>query len=138
MSKDYKYYSDLAKRMTCRIEKNDKRYDEFKKFKKKYKFRIEETWNLNYEMILWLLPRLAYFRDNHCGIPSSLCEYDASGNFINEQEAVKKWRKILNLMLRGFEVYVNTCFDLEIEDSDRKKIDIAFRYLKEYFDDLWD
>lgn len=138
MTKDYKYYSDLAQKLTCRLEKDDKRYNEFKKFKKKYHFRIEETWNLSYEMVLWLLPRLAYFRDNHCGIPSRLCEYDASGNLLNEEKAVKKWRRIINLMLRGFEVYINTCFDYEIADSDRKKIDIAFRYLKEYFDDLWD
>lgn len=138
MEKDYKYYSNFRKKNRVRINKNNVRYKEYKDFKKKYGFRIEETWNLNYELILWFLPRLAFLRDNHISIPTTLCELDENGKVTNEDEAAAKWKEIINSILEGFEIYIDKMFDLEKSTKEKEKIDLAFKNFKLYFDDFWD
>lgn len=73
--------------------KNDSRHKEFKTFKKKHGFYPFELWNLNEEIISFILPRLVYYRDHLCGIPGGMTqeEYEAQLD-----ACIKAFRHYLN------------------------------------------
>jgi hypothetical protein len=131
--KSFKYYVNLVKANPPYSIKKDKGASEknkkkAKKFKKKYGFGYEETWSLDNTIACFLVPRLAYLRDNHYGYPSSFAA-NSDGN--------EKWTEILNTMVEGFATYVNKEW-YELTDEEKEKREKALEYFKEYFDSLWD
>lgn len=133
--KPFEYYVNLVKENPpYSINKDelasDERKEKAKKFKKKNGFRYEETWNLENTIACFLVPRLAYLRDNHHSYPSS---FIASGNPKGDEE----WTEILNIMVEGFSTYITKDW-YNLTKDDIKKREEALKYFCEYFNDLWD
>ena len=147
MEKNFEYYAELVKQYQVEHqEKNQANQD----FAEKYGFRIEETWNLNTEMICWLLPRLAYLKQVNSVIPSNvflfidgqLCmrklEYNSQDFPCNKDEISKYWKIAMQEMLDGFELYVKSSYDVSaLPEDDKKQMDNAFILLVKNFDALW-
>ena len=145
MEKNFKYYAELVKQYQVAHQ------EKHQAFAEKYGFRIEETWNLNTEMICWLLPRLAYLKQFTSAIPNSvflfidgqLCmrklEYNSQGLPCNEDEIGKYWETAMQEMLDGFELYVKSSYNVSaLPEKDKKQMDNAFTLLVKNFDALWD
>ena len=79
MEKNFEYYAELVKQYQVSHQ------EKHQAFAEKYGFRIEETWNLNTEMICWLLPRLAYLKQFTSAIPNSVFL------FINDSSVCVNW-----------------------------------------------
>ena len=142
MEKDYKYYVDLCKRQDYdRIFPDIEEMNNSKDFYKENGFHYEDTWNLDRTIIKFILPRLAYFRDNHDGVPNDIfieMEVDMDKTISNERhdEADKLWIDKINKILYGFEVYlVRDWCDWDIED--KKSIEDAWELFKKYFGSFW-
>lgn len=105
-------------------EKNDKRYKRFKKEKKKYGFASYEIWNLDNEIICFILPRLKFFRDHHCGFPDGMTK--------------EEYHAILDKIIEGMQLYLKHSFDVKVEDEDKKKINEAMKLFIEWLPNLWD
>lgn len=127
----------LRENPTYRNKPEDKNYQISQDFYKKNDFYFEEVWNLDIEICRFLLPRLAFLRDNHSGVPESLCKLDESFNVINEEESREKWNKILDTMVSGFYLYISK-EELDLTEEEKKTINKALKYLKKYFKSLWD
>lgn len=127
----------LRENPTYRNKPEDKNYQISQDFYKKNDFYFEEVWNLDIEICRFLLPRLAFLRDNHSGVPGSLCKLDESFNVINEEESREKWNKILNTMVDGFYLYISK-EEFDLTEEEKKTINKALKYLKKYFKSLWD
>lgn len=145
MEKDYKYYVDLCKKQDYeRIFPDIEELNNSKDFYKENGFHYEDTWNLDRTIIKFILPRLAYFRDNHDGIPNEMyveMELDTT-NFTSEdwarhdENADKLWTDKINKILYGFEVYlVRDWCDWDIED--KKSIEDAWELFRKYFSYFW-
>lgn len=103
------------------LKPSDKRYNIFKRQLKTNGFSDTETWNFDYVIASFILPRLKRFREVNCGFPEKLGE--------------KGWNNILDAMIRGFELHVldkSNMSDLEYE-----MIKEAWKLLGEYHRDLW-
>jgi len=99
----------------------DKRYKMYKKQLKTNGFSDTETWNFDYVIASFIIPRLKRFREINNGFPEQLGE--------------KGWNKVLDAMIRGFELQVldkDNCTDLDYEN-----IEDAWKLLSEYRRDLW-
>lgn len=115
--------------------KNDgfeKIYTDNKDFYNKYGFYEEETWNLDYTIARFVLPRLAYLRENSHGYPSSLIYQD--------------WLDALDKMILAFEhSYKEKGCDiltfLKTEEEYikwEKEKEEGFSLFAKYFSSLWD
>lgn len=133
--KDKVPYFNLNYDLTSTDKELRKRAKKAKKFKKKWGFRYEQTWCLDQEIAKFVLPRLAYLRDNHMGYPGDLItERDKNGNPLNDN-GNKRWTQILNDMCLAFELIIKD------EMWDNEKQDIIEKGLKlfaEYYQSLWD
>jgi len=93
----------------------------YKKQLKTNGFSDTETWNFDYVIASFIIPRLKRFREINNGFPEQLGE--------------KGWNKVLDAMIRGFELQVldkDNCTDLDYEN-----IEDAWKLLSEYRRDLW-
>ena len=128
MEKDYKYYVDLCKKQDYeRVFPDIEEMNNSKDFYKENGFHYEETWNLDTEIIKFIVPRLAYLRDITDGYPSDLNSYE-------------EWVDILNQILDGFEHYL-IIMEGEVsalEDIGQNKFKKAFELFTKYFGNLWD
>lgn len=146
--KDYKYYVNLVNKERCRISFNLrsilfeftetrsikatlskivdglKRVAHYRLFALKNRFFIEDTFSLDESFALFLLPRLAYLRDNTISYPPFI--------------TMKQWRCILCKIINGFELYVNKASDPRWTDEERKLWKDAMNLFVKYFSDLWD
>lgn len=143
MEKDYKYYVELCKKQDYdRIFPDIEEMNNSKDFYKENGFHYEDTWNLDRTIIKFILPRLAYFRDNHDGVPNDIfieMEVDIDKTISDEchNKADKLWIDKINKILYGFEVYlVRDWCDWDIED--KKSIEDAWELFKKYFGSFWD
>lgn len=142
MEKDYKYYVDLCKKQDYdRIFPDIEEMNNSKDFYKENGFHYEDTWNLDRTIIKFILPRLAYFRDNHDGVPNDMfieMEVDMDKTISDEchDEADKLWIDKINKILYGFEVYlVRDWCDWDLEDQ--KSIEDAWELFRKYFGHFW-
>lgn len=118
----------------------------FKRFIKYWIYRFKhgffpcDAWNLDHEFALWILPRLKYFKDHHCGYPGRFC-FDAEGNDIRGEgdPGYEKFNKIIDEMIEGFEFKLQE-WDIEtfMDQARQEKINTAFELFGEYAQDLWD
>ena len=142
MEKDYKYYVDLCKKQDYeRIFPDIEEMNNSKNFYKENGFHYEDTWNLDLTIIKFILPRLAYFRDNHDGVPNNMfieMGVDMDKPISNEchDEADKLWIDKINKILYGFEIYlVRDWYDWDFEDQ--KRIKDAWELFRKYFCHFW-
>ena len=107
-------------------------------FEKKYGFRYEESWNLDKALAVFLLPRLAYLRDNFSAIPTYFCHFDAvTHKVLNEREASERWYQVLDTMVHGFKLYLEK-EKYEWTIDDRVVWMDTLKYLHEHFECFWD
>lgn len=138
--KNEKPHYNLNHDLTSTDKKLRKRAKKAKKFKKKWGFRYEHTWCLDQEIAKFVLPRLAYLRDHHCGYPSCLCEFDRNYLPINEEEAEKQWVQILDDMCIAFELIIKDEIGGTKEEFERRQATIkkGLELFTKYFQNLWD
>lgn len=103
------------------LKKILKRNKKHQKHLKKYGWDKTETWNLDYSITMFILPRLKYFAKNIVSYPNDL--------------TLKKWKKILNKMIYAFEEYSKDDWLGNKEKS--KKINKGLDLFRKYFMDLW-
>lgn len=112
------------------INRDDKRWEEFKKQRLERGFDDSETWSLDSTITNFILPRLKCFKDNHCGYPGSLTD--------------EKWNDILNKMVMAFE-YLNdeklgvdnNLSYKECNEERDKVINRGLRLFCKYYSALW-
>jgi hypothetical protein len=112
-----------------------------KNFYKENGFHYEDTWNLDRTIIKFILPRLAYFRDNHDGVPNDIfieMEVDIDKTISDEcqDEADKLWIDKINKILNGFEIYLIRYWG-DWTEEDKKCIEDAWELFKKYFGSFW-
>ena len=120
-----------------RIKEKDERYSDSLNFYLTNDFFFEECWNLDATLSALILPRLIRFRDNHCGTPGCLFEYDEKGNILNEEEGCQKWEKILDKMIWAFYLYISVG-SLYWTEEQKQQINEGLKLFAEYFQSLWD
>jgi hypothetical protein len=145
MEKDYKYYIDLCKRQDYeRIFPNIEEMNSSKNFYKENGFHYEDTWNLDRTIIKFILPRLAYFRDNHDGTPMKMCDemgldtikFTEEDWARHDEIADEFWVDKINIILNGFEIYLvrDWC---DWTQEDKIAIDKAWDNFRKYFKYFW-
>lgn len=119
-----------------RIKAKDSEYSDSLNFHMTNDFYFEECWNLDATLAALILPRLIHFRDNHCGVPGCLFEYDEFGH-IKEEDGSKKWDEILDKMIWAFYLYISVN-SLYWTKEQKQQIDEGLKLFAEYFQSLWD
>jgi hypothetical protein len=109
-------------------EENDERAKKFKEQRMTRGFDDSETWSLDITIAKFLVPRLKAFKECDNGYPARLTE--------------KKWNKILDEMIEGFELYIKKDeWDFEPDINTRNemyaKVNKALKQFSKYFQDLW-
>jgi len=104
------------------LEKEDKRYQEYQEHKDKHGFSLDELWNLDISIALFVLPRLAKFKEKVHGHPAK----------ITEQE----WNRILDKMIWSFTQIVNEEID-DMTEDDAAKLTEGLVLFGKYFLKLW-
>lgn len=100
------------------LPKDDKRQKKWKKQRKERGFDDTELWALDSSITKFILPRLKAFKESKASYPGHLTE--------------KKWDKILDNMIEGFEEhskYEAGC--------DYDKIKIGLKLLAKWYLSLW-
>ena len=120
-----------------RIKAKDSGYSDSLNFYMANDFYSEECWNLDATLAALILPRLIHFRDNRCGTPGCLFEYDEKGNILNEEEGCQKWEKILDKMIWAFYLYISVD-SLYWTEEQKQQINEGLKLFAEYFQSLWD
>ncbi len=107
-----------------------KKYDDFIE---KWGFSEYEILDLDQAIAMFLLPRLAYFRDKTDSIPNNLME-DITEK--NEDAAFLEWQKILNTICEGLHLYIEK-YPTEFSSAELELWQQAKKYLFDYFEHLW-
>lgn len=110
--------------------------EEAERIKSKWGFEPSETWDLDKTIAAFILPRLAYFRDNIEGIPNYCCEYDAEMHLLNEDEAIKRWEADLDKMILAFALILKDEYIVRPEEKDNQ-VKEGLMLFAEHFEDLW-
>lgn len=137
---------DNWKKIAKEVKKKRKKYfkgikhqKKSKEFEKKYGFRYEDTWELDYSFYLWIVPRLIYLKENRCGSPVILEPKDGDYTNFPSDENDKAWDIILDKMIDGF--YYGGIVDgvgILKKDDHEKELEEAFELLAKYHSCLWD
>ena len=109
-------------------EENDERAKKYKEQRMTRGFDDSETWNLDITIAKFIVPRLKAFKECKNGHPSRLTE--------------KKWNKILDEMIEGFELYCKKDeweFEQDLNERNDKfaKVNKSLKLFSKYFHDLW-
>ena len=107
--------------------------DEHDEFVNKWGFSYNDIWDLDKAIVMFILPRIAYFRE-HCTTYPAKVTKDGSP-VLNEEEAVEKWHQILDAICEGLHCYLETDFKKSEEKQEKWKT--AKSYLFDYFEALW-
>ena len=100
-----------------------KRAIKFLKQRIKRGFDDSELWSLDSTLTKFLLPRIKAFKDMTMSHPGTVTE--------------EEWYEILDDIIYSLESFKNECEFWETEKLDRERYDRGFRYLGEYYRDLW-
>ncbi len=109
-------------------EEQDERAKKFKEQRMTRGFDDSETWNLDITIAKFLVPRLKAFKECNNGFPARLTK--------------KKWNKIIDEMIEGFELYIKKDdweFEQDLNERNEKnaKVDKALKLFSKHFYDLW-
>ena len=102
----------------------------YRQYKKRRKNRMYiDTFNLDYNISKYILPRLKIFKETHMTLPPNLIE--------------EEWNNILDKMILAFQLYVYEDFS-ECLFKNKKEYEIKTKQLndgldlfRKYFFDLW-
>jgi hypothetical protein len=108
------------------MEPKDKNYKRYKKQLKTKGFSDCETWELDFAIAAFVLPRLIHFRKKHNGYPHGLTP--------------EKWIEILDKMIFAMGVIAlnKEESDIELWKLQNQKVQEGLRLFAEYFRALWD
>lgn len=95
----------------------------FKQQKKERGWDDSDTWNLDYKIAEFTLPRLKRFKELNIGYPS------------DEGMTFKLWNEILDSMIYSFEIIINEF--QETKDVDWKAVQDGLNNFGKYYRDLW-
>lgn len=141
--KSWKEYVQIAKdsppyNLCTQANVEDSYKKKSKKFYKKNGFRYEEVWNLDYTLASYILPRLAYFREIHSGIPSEFCVMDESGKVV--KKLTEEYDKCLDKMIEAFELILGEDDSSTVKEYREREAQIqeGLELFGKYFRTLWD
>lgn len=108
--KSWKFYSNYIKENPPYSGIKDKtqsksRRKKMKKFKRKYGFEYSDIWNLDQTLVGFLLPRIAFFAENHTGFPCDLDDLDESGRIKDREKVAEKYQEKLDTIVEGLYLY---------------------------------
>lgn len=110
-------------------------------YRVKYGFNPNETWNLDYTLAEYLVPRLMYLKKSKQGIPYNVT-YDIEKKFkkIKDKDklfqlAEAEWNDRLDAMIAAFNIIKNNGSDLTSDDQDA--INKGLDLFRKHFQDLW-
>lgn len=106
------------------VDPDDGRDEEFSKQRLERGFDASELWSLKDTITDFILPRLKAFAAYPCGNPGSL----------DNEEA---WVKILNKMIKAFEIIKKDTDEGGISDKEWEDWDTGMSLFHEYFRCLW-
>lgn len=106
------------------IAPDDDRDEEFAKQRLKRGFDSSELWSLKDTITDFILPRLKAFAEHPSGYP---------GCFDNEND----WIKILNKMVRAFEIIKQDTDGMGMTDDEWEEWEIGMSLFHKYFNCLW-
>ena len=111
-----------------KAEEDDYRAKKYKEQRMTRGFDDSETWNFDITIAKFIVPRLKRFKECKNGYPARLTE--------------KKWDKILDEMIEGFELHCTKDdwdFDPDLNARNEKlaKVNKALKNFSKYFYDLW-
>lgn len=126
--KKWKYYAKKYKNKGLDLRKNPKHTKKERKkaknFRKKYGFGYEETYSLDNTMAIWLIPRLAFLRDNCHGYPREL-------------NGIDEWKAILTEIIKGLEIIADDIF-IHVGPKEQEQVNRSLNLLRQWFLALWD
>lgn len=105
------------------LETSDKRRKKFMKQIKKRGFDDTETWNMDFTISSFILPRLKRFKKINNGYPSELTE--------------KEWNKIIDKMILSLEIKLDDDTVWETDKEKTNQLNEGFDLLRKYFIGLW-
>ena len=101
-------------------------------FVEKWGFSYNDIWDLDKTIVMFILPRMAYYREHCTGYPSDFAEVAEDGfTVLKEEEAAENWNHILDTICEGLHCYLETDFD-ESEEK-HEKWNAAKKFLFDYF-----
>ncbi len=95
-------------------------------------FSYNDMWDLGREIALFILPRLAYFRDHKGSVPGILVQDDD-----RIEEAKQKWDDILGTICDGLHLFIEKNGD-DLSENEQALWHKAKLYLFNYFEWLWE
>ena len=93
----------------------DEKMPYFKEKKDELGFYPFEIWNLDAEIVSFILPRLKYFREHHCSYP---CDIES-----------EEWDSRIDKYIEAFQDYLNL-------DNSEKSLKDIMPILHEFIDDM--
>lgn len=105
-------------------------------FVRKWGFSYMDRFDLDKEIAMFMLPRIAYFRDECQGYPSCLSDKDEDGNIIDDGAGKQKWHDILTTICDGLHIYLEK-MQYSFTEEEEQLWQRAKKYLLEYFELLW-
>ena len=106
-----------------------------KKFKRKYGFEYSDIWNLDQTLVGFLLPRIAFFAENHTGFPCDLDDLDESGRIKDREKVAEKYQEKLDTIVEGLYLYYSKTI---LNEEEQETWENAKKYLAETFESWWD
>ena len=105
-------------------------------FVKRWGFSYNDIWDLDKAIVMFILPRMAYYREHCTGYPTCIAEVAEDGfTVLSEKEAAENWNHILDAICEGLHCYLEKDFG-ESEEK-REKWNLAKKYLFDYFEAFW-
>lgn len=105
-------------------------------FVSEWGFSYHDYLDLDKAIVMYILPRLAYFRENVSSYPDSVKIADNGVTVLNEERAMENWKRILDNICVGLHCYLEEDFDKSAEKQEKWKI--AKKYLFDYFEHFWE
>lgn len=138
--KSWKFYANYIKENPPYSGIKDKeqsksRKKKMKKFKHKYGFEYSDVWNLDQTFVGFLLPRIAFFAENHTGFPCDLDDLDESGRIKDREKVAEKYQEKLDTIVEGLYLYYSKTI---LNEEEQEIWENAKKYLVETFESLWD
>lgn len=114
---------------TYLVDKNDKRYESFKQYKKKTGISPDETWNLYGNITQFILPRLKQFKKR----------INEFGSYPVCYKNKDEWIQQLDKMIQSFKEIEKDKFykDKKKREQYEKKIKEGLQVFIDNFFDLW-
>lgn len=101
------------------LDSKDERAPQYRRRKKRYGFSDDETWDLDYTITCFVLPRLKRFKKISASFPVG--------------SSRGEWKKDLSLMIYAFKQIQKD----NLNDNNREKVESGLRLFGEKFLQLW-